>query len=206
MRIRSPVVCVAAAVTASGLLLSACATEDYVNQHVAAVNARVDQTDMNVAALGSRVGTLEQRVGGAEQAAAGAQRSADAANAAAAAAAKGHFVDQVLDQQSVLFDTGKSKLTPEAQMTLTALAGKLKDDNRNAFIEIIGHADKRGGVAYNQKLGARRALEVRRFLVDQGVSLNRMEILSYGEERPKDDGRGKEALQQNRRVDLIVKG
>ena len=69
MRIRSPVVFVAAAMTASGLLLSACATEDYVNMHVATVNARVDETNMNVSALGSRVGAVEQRIGGAEQAA-----------------------------------------------------------------------------------------------------------------------------------------
>lgn len=202
MRIRSPVVHVAAVVTASGLLLSACATEDYVNMHVGAVNMRVDETNARVSALDQRVGTVEQRVGAAEQAAANAQKTADAA----AIAAKGHFNDQVMDQQSVLFDTAKWKLSPEAQMTLTALASKLKDANQNVFIEIIGHADKRGGAEFNLRLGARRALAVRKFLVDQGVPLNRTEILSWGLERPKEQGRSPEALQANRRVDLIVKG
>lgn len=194
-------VLLAATVVAGGLALSACATESYVDQHVAAVNTRVDETNAQLTALGSRVD------GVARTAQEGLTR-ANAAHALAETKADGKFVYAAAGEPtSVLFATNSWTLSSDAQATLTAFAEKLKGDNKAVYVEIHGHGDPRGSVAHNRELGARRALEVQRFLADQGVALNRMDVVSWGEEKvPNPKARTPEELQQSRRVDLVVKG
>jgi outer membrane protein OmpA-like peptidoglycan-associated protein len=201
MRGLSSAAWLAATLVAGGLTLSACATEDYVDQHVAAVSQRVDQ-------VSSQVSQVNTRVDGVERTAQGAMQTANAAGALAATKADAKFVYSDLGQTaSVQFDTAKWNLSDEAQATLTSLAEKLKGENKNVFLEIVGHGDPRGSTLANRELGAKRALNVQRFLSDQGVPLNRMNVVSWGEEKvanPKE--RTPEALQQARRVDLIIKG
>jgi outer membrane protein OmpA-like peptidoglycan-associated protein len=201
---------VAATVMAGGLTVSACATEDYVDKHVAAVSTRLDSVQSEVSALSSRVDGVDRTAQGAMQAAQRAQQTADAANALAAtkSAAKFNYTDTGQGGQ-VFFETGKFTLTSDAQATLTALAEKLKGDNKDVYIEIVGHGDPRGKTMSNRELGAKRALNVQRFLAGQGVPLSRMDVVSWGEERsaiPKGEKPTKEQLQQERRVDLVVKG
>lgn len=191
----------AATVAAAGLALSACATENYVDEHVAAVNSRVDQTDARVAALSSRVDGVERT---AQE---GLQR-ANAANALAQTKADAKFVySDTGEGTSVQFATNRWALSQDAEATLTAFAEKLKSENKNVYVQIVGHGDPRGSVMHNRELGAKRALQVQRFLADQGVPLNRLDVVSWGEEKvanPSD--RSSEALQQSRRVDLVVVG
>jgi outer membrane protein OmpA-like peptidoglycan-associated protein len=128
----------------------------------------------------------------------------DRSEAAYSAATK--FAYAPGDTQSVTFATNKWNLSPDAQATLQALAEKLKSDNKNVFVEIIGHADPRGELVKNRELGAKRALNVQRFLYDQGIPLARMNAVSWGEEKvanPKD--RSPEALAQSRRVDIVIR-
>ena len=89
----------------------------------------------------------------------------------------------VLSDDSVKFPVDSAKLSPEAQERLTAFADKLKDDNRNVYLEIQGHTDARGPATVNERLGEERAEAVRRFMNQHGVPLNRMATISYGKRR-----------------------
>ncbi|MFL5297924.1 MAG: OmpA family protein [Phenylobacterium sp.] len=181
--------------------MSACATEDYVDHHVGLVNARVDETNSKVDALSGRVQTVAQ---GAQ--AAGQHAEAAYALASTKSEAKFNYAD-TNQGASVTFDTNKWALTDEAQATLTALAEKLKTANKDVYVEIVGHGDPRGSVMANRVLGAKRSLEVQRFLAGQGVALGRLSVVSWGEEKTANpNDRSPEALQANRRVDVIVKG
>lgn len=100
------------------------------------------------------------------------------------------------------FDFDKSTLKPDARAALTVHAERLKDSRDNVRVE--GHTDERGSREYNMGLGERRAKAVRDFLVLQGVSSNRIEVVSYGEERPVARGSNENAWSQNRRAELKV--
>ncbi len=184
----------AAAVVASGLALSGCATEKYVDEHVAAVNARVDAVDSKVTALSGRV----DQVAGSTQAA---QARADEAYALA----RGKMTRTVVSESdSIGFETGKWALSDEAKATLTAFAERLKADNKKVFVEIVGHADSRGDSDANRILGEKRALETRRFLFSQGLPLVGMQTVSWGEDQPVAAGNTPEDLAANRRVVLRI--
>ena len=188
------------AVALGGLSVSACATEDYVDQHIAAVNTRVDGVSARVDQLGGEVASLNTRVTANASAAQAAQARADAAYTLA----QGKFVMAEVGRAEVNFDTNKSTLSDEAKATLTSLAEKLKSDNKNVYLEIRGHADPRGGKQANRQLGRERAGAVGRFLAEQGVPGNRMMLGSWGEDQPKSDKRTSEALAENRRVEVVV--
>ena len=205
---RATKIAFAVVLAASGLALSGCATEEYVDEHVGMVNARVDEANTRIQALDGRISAVDSAGRATAQAAQAAGQRAEAAYSLAStkSAAKFNYTD-TNSGASVNFDTNKWKLTDEAQATLTTLAERLKSENKDVYLEIVGHGDPRGSVASNRVLGAKRSLEVQRFLAGQGVPLNRMDVVSWGEEKvenPKD--RSAEALQQSRRVDVIVKG
>jgi peptidoglycan-associated lipoprotein len=91
------------------------------------------------------------------------------------------FVVNVGDR--VFFDTDSSDLSQQARATLDKQAQWLNHYDRYAFT-IEGHADERGTREYNIALGARRAQTVRDYLIQRGVSGQRMRTISYGKERP----------------------
>ena len=78
----------------------------------------------------------------------------------------------------------------------------LKADPR-ARIRIEGNCDERGTAEYNLALGQKRAEAAKGFLKGLGISENRMETISYGEERPLDPGHDEAAWSKNRRVDFV---
>jgi outer membrane usher protein FimD/PapC/outer membrane protein OmpA-like peptidoglycan-associated protein len=72
-------------------------------------------------------------------------------------------------------------------------------------IDIEGHADQQGSVAYNQKLGYRRAQALRDYLVNNGINPRRFNrIVSYGESKPLCRDTSEDCLQQNRRAIVLV--
>jgi outer membrane protein OmpA-like peptidoglycan-associated protein len=86
---------------------------------------------------------------------------------------------EVLQQVKVFFDYDKSFIRPDARPELDTGAALL-DENANADIIITGRADVRGSAEYNDALAARRADEVRAYLISQGVSPDRIKIVSRG--------------------------
>lgn len=83
----------------------------------------------------------------------------------------------------VFFGFDKDNLTPEAKDTLRRQACWLGANNCRKLI-IEGHCDERGTREYNMGLGQRRAQVVKDFLVENGVDASRVEIVSYGKDRP----------------------
>ena len=207
---RTPIVRIglASAAAAAGLALSACATEEYVDTHIAAVNAKIDGVNAKADANSGKIDALGARVDGVDKTAQDALQRANAAAQLASTKADAKFLYTDTSQGvSVQFATAKTSLSPEAEATLMGFADKLKSANKDVYIEIVGHADPRGSARSNQALSRERAARVYRFLADQGVPLSRMDVAAWGETKsanPKD--RSPEALQQARRVDLVVRG
>lgn len=108
----------------------------------------------------------------------------------------------------VNFDTDKASLRRAGKDKLKELSGKIKNAGSTVKeIRVNGHADERGGEAYNQKLSERRAKSVSTFLQQQGVSAGKMIEKGFGESQPKcTRNRSASCLQENRRVnvDIIV--
>jgi peptidoglycan-associated lipoprotein len=77
--------------------------------------------------------------------------------------------------------------------------------NPSAMIKVEGHCDERGTSAYNLVLGEKRAKAVRNYLVELGISANRLSVVSYGKERPSCLDHVESCYQQNRRGHLVVK-
>ena len=182
------------AIAVSAFSLGGCATKDYVNEHVAAVDAKVVATQSRVDEHQTHLSQLDQA-------------TQDALNRATAAGklAEGKFLySMVLSDDSVKFPVDSAKLSTEAQERLTAFADKLKNDNRNVYLEIQGHTDARGPATLNERLGEERAEAVRRFMNQHGVPLNRMATISYGKQDPVADNKTRTGRAQNRRVVMVV--
>lgn len=104
--------------------------------------------------------------------------------------------------QDAYFDFDKSDIRPDAERALTADADILKANPGIAFT-IEGHCDERGSEEYNLGLGDRRATAVKNFLVNLGISPNRIFTISYGKDRPFCTESTEECWQSNRRGHLV---
>ncbi len=103
----------------------------------------------------------------------------------------------------VYFDYDKSDIRPEFRSTLDQIAQTMKDFDE-LQVRVEGHCDERGTDAYNLALGERRANAARQYLVDSGISAGRIELKSWGEERPADAEHNEAAWEKNRRGEFIV--
>jgi peptidoglycan-associated lipoprotein len=110
---------------------------------------------------------------------------------------------QKFEAESIFFDFDKSSIRKEYRPLLEKAAAFLKDDT-SIHIRIEGNCDKRGSNEYNLALGERRAYSAKRFLVSLGISPDRMETVSYGEERPLAFGDSEDAWAKNRRDDFVI--
>ena len=175
------------ALLVGGLSLSACATKGYVNDQVGVVNTRVDSTDSKLAEVDQ---TSREAL----------KRATDAGKLA-----QGKFLySVVLSDDSVKFPLDRHELSTEAEQRLADFASKLKGDNKNVYLEIQGFTDATGDPKYNEGLGGERAETVRKFLSKQGVPLNRMATISYGEDDPVAPNDNPDGRAQNRRVVIQV--
>jgi peptidoglycan-associated lipoprotein len=103
----------------------------------------------------------------------------------------------------VLFQVDQSTLTPAATQTLDGQANWLLA-NTAYTTTIEGHADEQGTREYNLALGARRANAVRDYLVSRGIAANRIDIVTYGKERPLAVCSTEECWSKNRRAVTLV--
>lgn len=171
---------VGGALIALGLAASGCASHRFVRDQIEVVDGRVTQVE----------GTAGQAL----------QRANDAHKLA-----EGKFLYQVvLSDDSVKFPTDAAALSPEAEQRLAQFAQRLQSENRNVYLEIQGYTDATGTPEHNDQLGEQRAEAVRRFLNRQGVALNRMATISYGQEQPVASNETAEGRAQNRRVTIVV--
>ncbi|HXJ83872.1 MAG TPA: OmpA family protein [Candidatus Methylomirabilis sp.] len=157
-----------------------------VGQRVDTVEGRVTQDSQQISAVDSRVNTLNTSITETSEAARGAKE------AAIAAMAKADGVDQrvtriwtnrynpkLVETVQVLFGFDKAVLDDKAQTSLTDLVKDLKS-NENLTVELTGYTDMRGSREYNYQLSQRRVEAVRRFLIEHGVQMSRIQSASLG--------------------------
>jgi peptidoglycan-associated lipoprotein len=135
------------------------------------------------------------------------QDSIDAANRRAQAerdaAARALADARSLLNTPIYFDYDKSEIRDDAKAALDSKLALLRA-NPSMKIRIEGNTDARGSNEYNMALGLRRANAARRYLVAQGIDNARFEVVSYGEERPVDQGTTEDAYAKNRRDDFVI--
>lgn len=103
----------------------------------------------------------------------------------------------------ILFDYDQSDIRGDAKAVLDAKLPVLRA-NPGVRIRIAGHADERGSDDYNLALGQRRAAQAKRYLTDNGIDASRIDIVSYGEQRPAVSGADESAYAQNRRDEFEI--
>jgi peptidoglycan-associated lipoprotein len=105
----------------------------------------------------------------------------------------------------IFFEYDSDEIRGEAEAKLRAKAEILRA-NPSVRLRIEGHADQRGSTEYNLALGQRRAEAVRAWLGAYGIDASRFTTLSYGKERPLDEGADESALARNRRAEFAIVG
>jgi outer membrane protein OmpA-like peptidoglycan-associated protein len=219
----------AALLTLAVVVAPACATKKYVRTEVGNVNSKVDTLSGTVEETQERTRKNEERIGAVDEKAEAAGRSATSARAAAdAAAAAAKTVDGrvttvdnrinavetaarklvfevTLSEDQGNFAFGKTDLPDAAKARLDQVVQQLKADTKNVFIEIEGHTDNVGGNEINERIGMERAEAVKRYLYEQHqVPLHKMNVISYGEEKPVAPNNKRDGRAQNRRVVVKV--
>jgi len=212
---------------------TACATKKYVIGQVGQVSGKVDsvsksleETQQRTKQNEAKITEVEQKTGAAQTAADQAGQAATAADTKAVAATeaakaadakidtvKSSFdkehnkmvYEVVLSEDNGNFKFGQSKLPDEAKAQIDELIAKLLADPKGAYFEIEGHTDNVGDKGANEKLGMARAETVKRYLYEQyKIPLHRMNVISYGEDKPASDNKTKAGRAQNRRVVIRV--
>ena len=201
---------------------TACATKKFVRGEVGQVNEKVDtltrsveenqeRTRANEARIGEvdqKAAAADQRAAGAEQRAAEARSAADAVNTRADAierASKRIVYEVVLSEDKGDFKFGQAAVPEAAVGEIDQLVQQLKSNPNGAFIEIEGHTDNTGSKDINYKLGLERADAVKRYIYEtHQVPLHRINVISYGEEKPIAPNNTRAGRAQNRRVVIKV--
>jgi peptidoglycan-associated lipoprotein len=144
----------------------------------------------------------EERVGGGTMLAkvdpsSSAERQMAEVRAEQAASAAAGLRDVFFGYDSwVISEDGRQSLARDAEWMKS---------NPGVLLKVEGHCDERGTSAYNLVLGEKRAKAARNYLVELGVSANRLSVVSYGKERPSCDEHAESCYQQNRRGHFAVK-
>jgi len=103
----------------------------------------------------------------------------------------------------IYFALNRSDITNESRQVLLRQAALL-NQNPSWTVTIEGHCDERGTVEYNLGLGERRANATKQALIALGVAAGRLNVISYGKERPAVPGHNEQAWAQNRRAVTVV--
>jgi peptidoglycan-associated lipoprotein len=208
---------------------TACATKKFVRTSVGEVNDKVDaqgrsleETQERTRKNEGRISEVDQKAAAAAQAAQQANDAASAANSAASAAqnaanqagGKADSLDKaskrlvyevVLSEDQGNFKFGKATLPDEAKSQLDQMVSQLKQDPKNIYLEIEGHTDNVGDKMTNERIGLARAEAVKRYLYEQfQIPLHKMNVITYGEEKPVAPNKTRTGRAQNRRVVIKV--
>jgi len=207
----------------------ACTTKKFVRTSVGEVNDKVDslgrsleETQERTRQNEAKIADVDKNTQAAQQAAKAADDKAVAANSAASAAAntangavtKADEIDKaskklvfevVLNEDQGNFKFGKTALPDEAKTRLDQMIDQIKADPKGAYFEIEGHTDDVGDKMVNERLGMERAEAVKLYLYEQHqIPLHKMNVISYGEDKPVAPNKTKAGRAQNRRVVIKV--
>jgi peptidoglycan-associated lipoprotein len=205
---------------------TACATKKFVRTSVGEVNEKVDsqgraieETQERTRKNEGRIGEVDSKASAAAQAAQTANDAASAANSNAtnvgnAANTKFDAIDKaskrlvyevVLSEDQGNFKFGKTVLPDEAKAKIDEMVAQMKQDPKNIYLEIEGHTDNVGDKTTNERIGLARADAVKRYLYEQyQIPLHKMNVISYGKDKPVSPNKTKAGRAQNRRVVIKV--
>jgi peptidoglycan-associated lipoprotein len=201
---------------------TACATKNFVRGEVGQVNEKVDtltrtveETQERTRANEQKIGEVDQKAAQADQKAVQAGQRADEARTAAEAvntradaiekASKRLVYEVVLSEDKGGFKFGQAVVPEEAAGEIDQLVQQLKSNPNGAWIEIEGHTDATGSEDVNYRLGLERAENVKRYLYEtHQVPLHKINVISYGEEKPIAPNNTRDGRAQNRRVVIKV--
>jgi len=110
---------------------------------------------------------------------------------------------QSIPSDRILFELDSYSIDDEDRRTLDAQAAWLTR-NGNVRVTVEGHADERGTREYNLALGDRRANAARDYLQSRGIAPTRMQVISWGKERPQVPESNEAAWAQNRRAVTVL--
>lgn len=111
----------------------------------------------------------------------------------------------ILSRRSVYFDYDQYSVKEEFKPVVSAHA-RYVSQNPQARVTLQGNTDSRGSREYNLALGQRRADAVKQMMTLLGAPANRIETVSFGEEKPRAQGDSEQAYAENRRVDVVYQG
>jgi len=200
-------------VLTAALAIAGCAKKSYVQREVSEVNKKVDAVSSEVEKTQQRVQQSEVRIDSVDKSAqSGISEAKGSAQAAmskaqdAEKAAKGKLIYTVtLSNDKVRFPLNKAEISDEAKAMIDEAVAPLVQANRGVYFEIEGHTDSTGDASYNMKLGEERAMAVRDYIAKKhGIALSRLNVISYGEEKPVTDNKTREDRAQNRRVVIRI--
>ena len=201
---------------------TACATKKFVRTEVDAVGTRVETLSQSLEATQEETRQNQARItqvdAKADQAgiwAKEAQTAAQTANSAAtAAAARAEAVEAstkrlvyevVISEDQGQFKFGSAALPPAVQARIDEMIADLKSNPRGSYVEIEGHTDSSGDKMVNRRIGEARAEAVKRYLYEaHQVPLHKMNVISWGEEKPISPNNTRDGRAQNRRVVIRV--
>lgn len=201
---------------------TACATKKFVRTEVDAVGTRVETLSQSLEATQEETRQNQARItqvdAKADQAgiwAKEAQTAAQTANSAAtAAAARAEAVEAstkrlvyevVISEDQGQFKFGSAALPPAVQARIDEMIADLKSNPRGSYVEIEGHTDSSGDKMVNRRIGEARAEAVKRYLYEaHQVPLHKMNVISWGEEKPVSPNNTRDGRAQNRRVVIRV--
>ena len=146
--------------------------EAQVDERVAAVEKRVNE-------MGQRVQTLEGGVAGAQSRADEAARKAEGVDSRLTRLWSNRFNQKTADSLEVYFSPDSIDLSDAAQTALLAVVREM-EAHPTLTVELGGYTDPRGALDYNYGLSQRRVDAVRRFLMDKGIQLARIQAASLG--------------------------
>jgi peptidoglycan-associated lipoprotein len=110
-----------------------------------------------------------------------------------------------LAEQRVYFPFASDHILPEAVEKIDRNIGWLKE-SALSYIILEGHCDEAGQSEYNMQLGDRRARAVKAYMIERGISPERIiMVVSYGSTRPLNPGHRVEDLRDNRRVEFVLR-
>jgi outer membrane protein OmpA-like peptidoglycan-associated protein len=203
----------------------ACATKKFVRTEVGNVYSKVDTLAGTLEETQERTRRNEERIGVVDEKAEAAGRSAASARAAADAAANSAreadgrvttvnnrvntveaaarklIFEVTLSEDQGNFAFNKAELPDPAKARLDQVVADLKADPKTIFIEVEGHTDNVGAPEVNERIGLERAEAVKRYLYEQHqVPLHKINVISYGEDKPVAPNNTRDGRAQNRRV------
>jgi peptidoglycan-associated lipoprotein len=222
---RTFIVALSVAALAAGST-TACATKGFVSNRVGAVNDKVESVSKSVEQTQERTRKNEAAIAEANQNIVQVDQKATAGNAAASEAAANArtTADRAAEKATAIevatkrivyevtiseaqgnFKLNQAALPAEAKARIDEVVQQLKANPNGAYIEVEGYTDNIGEKAYNDQLGLERAESVKRYLYQEHqIPLHRINVISYGSEKPVAPNTTRAGRAQNRRVVIRV--